>query len=114
MIIGLDVGGTHSDAVLFDSRGLVCDIKVPTNPDNLYETLLTAFDLLMEGQRPEDVKRLVLSTTLATNMVVQKTLPPVAMLVSGGPGVDPEHFRVGDHYYVVRGAPGTDRQSASR
>jgi N-methylhydantoinase A/oxoprolinase/acetone carboxylase beta subunit len=104
MIIGLDVGGTHSDAVLFDSRGLVRDIKVPTNPENLYETLLTAFDLLMEGQRPEDVKRLVLSTTLATNMVVQNTLPPVAMIVSGGPGIDPEHFSVGDHYYVVRGA----------
>jgi N-methylhydantoinase A len=100
MIIGLDVGGTHSDAVLFDSRGLVRDIKVPTNPDNLYETLLTAFDLLMEGQRAEDVKRLVLSTTLATNMVVQNTLPPVAMLVSGGPGHQPRTFsQSANHYY---------------
>ncbi|BDD86343.1 hydantoinase/oxoprolinase family protein [Desulfofustis limnaeus] len=104
MIIGLDVGGTHTDAVLFGSHGLARDVKVPTDPDNLYETVLTALDRLLENQKARDVKRLVLSTTLATNMVVQNTLPPVAMVVSGGPGIDPEHFRVGEHYYVVPGA----------
>ncbi len=104
MIIGLDVGGTHTDAVLFGAQGLARETKVSTDPDNLYETVLTALERLLDGVEATSVKRLVLSTTLATNMVVQDTLPPVAMIVAGGPGIDPEWFRVGEHYFVVRGA----------
>lgn len=104
MIIGLDVGGTHTDAVLLGTEGLVRDIKVATDPDRLYDTVISALDLLMAGQDANSVKRLVLSTTLATNLVVQKKLPPVALLVSAGPGIDPEHFRICEHYFRVRGA----------
>ncbi|SHO51223.1 hydantoinase/oxoprolinase family protein [Desulfopila aestuarii] len=104
MIIGLDVGGTHTDAVLIGAEGMVRDIKVNTDPERLYETVMSALDRLLAGQEVADVKRVVLSTTLATNMVVQDKLPPVAMVVSAGPGIDPEHFRVGSHYFRVKGA----------
>lgn len=104
MIIGLDVGGTHTDAVLLDTGGLVRDIKVATDPNKLYDTVMNALDLLLDGQDVADVKRMVLSTTLATNLVVQDGLPPAALLVSAGPGIDPQHFCIGDHYYRVSGA----------
>ncbi len=104
MIIGLDVGGTHTDAVLLGKEGVVQKIKVSTDPDHLFETLIAALKQLTENQDITKIKRLVLSTTLATNMVIQQQLPPVAVLVSAGPGIDPEYFRIGDHYHIVEGA----------
>jgi N-methylhydantoinase A len=104
MIIGLDVGGTHTDAVLLGAEGLVREVKVATDPANLFETVLLALESLMVGVEKDAVKRLVLSTTLATNLVVQKKLPPVAMLVAGGPGIHPDNFRTNDHYFTVSGA----------
>lgn len=104
MIIGLDVGGTHTDAVLLGAGGLVRDVKVATDPARLYETVISALDLLLDGQEAGEVKRVVLSTTLATNLVVQNKLPTTGLLVSAGPGIDPEHFRIGEHYHRVCGA----------
>jgi N-methylhydantoinase A/oxoprolinase/acetone carboxylase beta subunit len=104
MIIGLDVGGTHTDAVLVGKEGLIHSVKVATDPDQLLSTIIKALRQLTENQAIGDIERLVLSTTLATNLVVQKKLPPVAVLVSAGPGIDPEYFRIGDHYHVVQGA----------
>ncbi|MFV0438683.1 MAG: hydantoinase/oxoprolinase family protein [Desulfopila sp.] len=104
MIIGLDVGGTHTDAILLGAQGLVHQVKVNTDALHLYETIISAFDRLLVDQDMTEVKRVVLSTTLATNMVVQGGLPPAGMVVCGGPGLDPELFRVGPHYFRVRGA----------
>lgn len=103
VIIGLDVGGTHTDAVLLGGEGLIRDVKVNTDPADLYVTVMSALEQLLEGQDVDAVRRVVLSTTLATNMVVQHDLPRVGMVVAAGPGLDPEHFRQGE-YYRVRGA----------
>ena len=104
MIIGLDVGGTHTDVVLLDKEGLVRQIKVPTNPLDLFATVLTGLEQITAGIDPAHIRRAVLSTTLATNRIVQKRIPEVGMIVSAGPGLDPELFRTGEHYHVVRGA----------
>ncbi len=104
MIIGLDVGGTHTDAVLYGKAGLVRDIKVFTDHGDLFATVLRALERLLDGVDSADVKRMVLSTTLATNLIVQNNLPAVAMVVAAGPGIDPLNFQIGDHYFVVRGA----------
>lgn len=104
VIIGLDVGGTHTDAVLIGRQGLVRDVKVSTDPDRLYDTVIEALTRLLADQDVAEVRRVVLSTTLATNMVVQDKLPPAALVVAAGPGLDPEMFRVGPHYYRVQGA----------
>ncbi len=47
-----------------------------------------------EGIDPEKINRVVLSTTLTTNAIVQGNIPPVGMIVSGGPGIVPEDFAV--------------------
>ncbi len=105
MIIGLDVGGTHTDAVLISRNGGVeKKVKVPTDPDDLFKSVLSGFNLLMGDTDPGRVKRVVISTTLTTNALVQQTMEPVGMIVSAGPGIDPEFFRTGDHYYPVAGS----------
>ncbi len=104
MIIGLDVGGTHTDVILLDGKQLVREIKIPTDPDNLFHTMLAGLDGVIEGIDPKSIQRAVLSTTLATNLIAQQKLPDVGIVVAGGPGIDPRHFRTNSSYYVVDGA----------
>jgi len=104
MIIGLDVGGTHTDVVLLGIEGLVRQIKVPTNSSDLFATVLTGLEKITEGIDPARISRAVLSTTLTTNRIVQGRIPDVGMIVSAGPGMDPELFRTGPHYHTVAGA----------
>ncbi|BBO87950.1 hydantoinase/oxoprolinase family protein [Desulfosarcina ovata] len=103
MIIGLDVGGTHTDVVLLGQEGLVRQNKVSTNPADLFTTVLSGLEKITDGIDPQCIKRVVLSTTLATNRIVQQRMPDVGMIISAGPGMDPELFRTGPHYHVVSG-----------
>ena len=104
MIIGLDVGGTHTDVVLLGDEGLISEIKVPTEPDHLFNSVLSGLEKATAGIDPQKIKRVVLSTTLTTNAIAQNKLPPVGMLVSAGPGIDPESFSTNRHFRVVPGA----------
>jgi N-methylhydantoinase A len=104
MIIGLDVGGTHTDVVLLGDSGLVREIKVPTDQENLFKTVLAGLEAIIDGIDPHQIRRIVLSTTLTTNAIAQKKLPPVGMIVSSGPGVDPDFYRTNLHYYAVAGS----------
>jgi N-methylhydantoinase A/oxoprolinase/acetone carboxylase beta subunit len=104
MIVGLDVGGTHTDVVLLGNEGLLKEIKVLTDSSDLYRTVLTGLEKLLEGVEPAKINRIVLSTTLTTNAIVQKKLPQVGMIVSSGPGIDPKFFRTNSHYFAVSGS----------
>ena len=104
MIIGLDVGGTHTDVVLLNRQGIVRDIKVPTDTSNLFGTVLEGLAKVMTGVEPEAVRRVVLSTTLTTNAIVQKKIPDVGIIVSSGPGIDPRCFQTGDNFFTVSGS----------
>jgi N-methylhydantoinase A len=103
MIIGLDVGGTHTDVVLLGKTGIIREFKIPTNQSDLFETVLAGLSQITTGIDPKQIMRVVFSTTLTTNAIVQEKTPPVGMLVATGPGIDPELFRVSDHYHVVAG-----------
>ncbi|MGD8520523.1 MAG: hydantoinase/oxoprolinase family protein [Desulfobacterales bacterium] len=104
MIIGLDVGGTHTDAVLLGNNGLEKEIKVLTDPSNLFHSVTTALDGVTSDIDPRTIKRIVLSTTLTTNAIVQKRLPDVGIIVSSGPGIDPEFYRTNENYFAVSGS----------
>jgi N-methylhydantoinase A/oxoprolinase/acetone carboxylase beta subunit len=104
MIIGLDVGGTHTDVVLIDRGGLQREVKVRTDPSDLFQSVLSGLDAITKGIDPLGISRIVLSTTLTTNAIVQNKLPPVGMIVSSGPGIDPEFYRTNAHYFTVRGS----------
>ncbi len=103
MIIGLDVGGTHTDVVLVGREGLMRQVKVPTNPSNLFATVLSGLEKITDGIDLDRINRAVLSTTLATNRIVQNQIPEVGVIVSAGPGMDPALFAIGPHYYTVGG-----------
>lgn len=107
MIIGLDVGGTHTDAVLLGyngNRGIIREIKVLTDHSDLFNTVLEGLEKVTEGVDPKEITRAVLSTTLTTNAIVQHKTPEVGMIVSGGPGIDPELFRTNKYYFSVSGS----------
>jgi N-methylhydantoinase A/oxoprolinase/acetone carboxylase beta subunit len=65
---------------------------------------LSGLDAITQDTDPSDIDRIVLSTTLTTNAIVQKKILPVGMIVSSGPGIDPEHYRTNAHYFAVAGS----------
>jgi N-methylhydantoinase A len=102
MILGLDVGGTQTDAVLIDEGRIVAAAKTPTS-DDLLATLRTALDQILAGADPARLTRMAFSTTMATNAIVEDRLDPAGMIVSSGPGMNPAWFSVGPSYHVVEG-----------
>jgi len=102
MILGIDVGGTRTDSVIIDERGVFLYNKTDTKED-LLETLDIALRELIRlgGEIPID--RAVFSTTLATNAIVQDRLQPTGVMVMAGPGIDPMAFEVGPSYHVIDG-----------
>jgi N-methylhydantoinase A/oxoprolinase/acetone carboxylase beta subunit len=104
MIIGLDVGGTHTDVVLVDKTALIRQIKVPTDASDLFKSVLAGLTAITKNHNPNKIDRIVLSTTLTTNAIVQGKIPPVGMIVAGGPGIDPEFYRTNSNYFAVTGS----------
>lgn len=47
-------------------------MKVPTQNDNLLNSLLAALDPLLEAVQDNELDRIVLSTTLITNLIATK------------------------------------------
>jgi N-methylhydantoinase A/oxoprolinase/acetone carboxylase beta subunit len=117
MIIGLDVGGTHTDVVLIGEGCIQRQIKVPTDPSNLFDSVWTGLDVVTRDINPERLQRIVLSTTLTTNLLVERKFTEPGMIVSSGPGMDAESFRTGPFYFTVSGSinhRGSEIQSVDR
>lgn len=104
MFIGIDVGGTYTDAVLTDGHKIIGKKKFLTRHDDLLSSLLGALDAVMAGQDITRVRRVVLSTTLVTNIIAEKKYPPVALVLAPGPGLNPAEYRFGTLTKVVAGA----------
>lgn len=104
MRIGIDIGGTHTDAVLIDGTRLVAAAKAPTLPDNLLASITGVLEAILAGHDPRRVRTLNLSTTLSTNAIVTGAIERVAVLVVGGPGISAETYRIGDHFHLISGS----------
>lgn len=108
MIIGIDVGGTHTDGVLVKKENSDYKIdavaKVKTDPDNLKSSILEVIDTLTEKINNQKIERLVLSTTLVTNAIYQKKYQPVALILIPGPGLNPEYLKYGEENLIVEGS----------
>lgn len=103
MIIGIDVGGTYTDAALIKEQAVVSWAKTPTRPD-LLATLLEVLDQVMVGVDPAKIERIGLSTTLITNLIAEDKVEPVALLAIPGPGVNPREFPVFRDAHLLQGA----------
>ena len=86
--LGIDVGGTNTDAVLVDeNRAVVADIKYPTSAD-IYDGILGAMRTVLEvsGVDPTQIHQAMLGTTQCTNAIVErKHLAPIGILRIGAP-----------------------------
>ncbi|WP_219463723.1 hydantoinase/oxoprolinase N-terminal domain-containing protein, partial [Nonomuraea rhizosphaerae] len=85
--IGIDVGGTNTDAVVLDAADrVIAKAKRPTTPD-VTEGLRAALDaVLAELSSWERVGRVMLGTTHATNAILERrNLGRVAVLRLGAP-----------------------------
>ncbi|MDR1081174.1 MAG: hypothetical protein LBQ79_09510 [Deltaproteobacteria bacterium] len=104
MFMGVDVGGTHTDAVLLDSGFKTrSTAKVPTGTD----LIATLKDVVAEVTRGSDsrlVERLAVSTTLGLNSLLTGTADPVGIIVTGGPGLAPDSSMLGACGMRVLGA----------
>jgi N-methylhydantoinase A/oxoprolinase/acetone carboxylase beta subunit len=102
--IGIDIGGTHTDAVLIDGSRLIAAAKTATNSENLLASICQTLGDILAGQNPALVRTINLSTTLSTNAIITGTTEPVGVLVSGGPGIASKNYRIGAHYHSIYGS----------
>ncbi|MFB4168352.1 hydantoinase/oxoprolinase N-terminal domain-containing protein [Virgibacillus sp. JSM 102003] len=114
--IGIDVGGTHTDAVILDEAyNVISEIKSPTSADvssGIYKALHEV--VASSSVSVENINYAMLGTTHCTNAIVErKRLNNIAVIRIGAPatlaikpllGV-PEDLKeiLGKYMYIVRG-----------
>ena len=103
MILGIDVGGTHTDSVLMNGRKIIRKSKVLTDKENILNCVMMATEAVAKPEDIKNLQRIVLSTTLTTNAVVQNQLDPVGLVVMNGPGVSPKDLPLYDKANYVAG-----------
>ncbi len=84
--VGIDVGGTFTDAVLMKGNQIVNQAKVPTNSDDLLQTIMSALDNLRVSEG-KPVDKITVSTTLVTNAILQGNLPKTELCLFPGNGM---------------------------
>jgi N-methylhydantoinase A/oxoprolinase/acetone carboxylase beta subunit len=122
--IGIDVGGTNTDAVLVDGTRVLAAVKTATTPD-VTSGIVAALSSLVQGHGgPLDVQAVMIGTTHFTNAVVEgKRLMPTAAVRLGLPAtaalppmVDwPERLKqaLGNHVYLCHGGHEFDGRAIS-
>ena len=86
--LGIDVGGTNTDAVILDEENrVIADIKCPTSPD-IYEGIVGALKNVLDvsGVDRAQIGQAMLGTTQCTNAIVErKNLAKIGILRIGAP-----------------------------
>lgn len=88
ILLGLDTGGTYTDAVLFDpDQGVLASAKALTTKHNLSIGLKGAIEKVLPhlpaGIRPAEIALVSMSTTLATNAIVEAHGAPICLILAG-------------------------------
>lgn len=88
MLLGIDVGGTFTDAVLVASGRILASSKMPTTHHNLLEGILSALDAVLPAADNNQLERVALSTTIVTNALIEDRTDKVGLCLIPGPGID--------------------------
>src|SRR5262245_37562147 len=115
MRIGVDVGGTNTDAVLVDGRDVIAEAKTPTTPD-VTAGIVTALRSVVEASGVEvaRVQAVMIGTTHFTNAVVEaRRLAPTGVIRLGLPATEalppmtgwpaPLRAALGEHVHLCHG-----------
>ena len=115
MHIGVDVGGTNTDAVLLNGTEVLASVKAPTTVDVGSGVVGAISDILRQsGADPAQIQSVMIGTTQFTNAFVEgKKLVPVAVFRAALPATEgvlpmidfPPHLtrQIGTQSYLVRG-----------
>ena len=90
MLLGIDVGGTFTDAVLLDGAVVAAQAKVPTTHEDVLRCVLAALDRVLpkNAEQVQALERVVISSTIVTNALTENKLAPVFLGVITGPGMN--------------------------
>src|ERR1700759_3384407 len=85
MLLGVDVGGTFTDAVLLDD-GTVHTAKVPTTPGEESQGVMAAIDavLAVAGARAGDIDEFNHGMTVGTNALLEERGARTALIATRG------------------------------
>jgi N-methylhydantoinase A len=85
VLLGVDVGGTFTDAVVFDGRSLYT-AKAPTTPDDQSRGVLTAIEAALDraGAAASDVDGFAHGMTVATNALLTERGARTALIATAG------------------------------
>jgi N-methylhydantoinase A len=85
MLLGVDVGGTFTDAVLYDGRE-VHTAKAPTTPDDQSRGVVSAVDAALEraGVSAQDVEGFAHGMTVGTNALLEERGARTALVATEG------------------------------
>ena len=85
MLLGVDVGGTFTDAVLLDGT-CMHTAKVPTTPGEQSEGVLDAITAVLgrAGAKPSQLERFAHGMTVATNALLEGTTARTALIATEG------------------------------
>jgi N-methylhydantoinase A len=85
--LGVDIGGTFTDAMLLDeATGAMRICKVPTTPGDPSRGFLEATQRILHeaGVAADDVRYVVHATTVATNAIIEGKLAPTGFITTEG------------------------------
>src|SRR4051812_16897056 len=93
MLLGVDVGGTFTDAAILDGDRLTT-AKAPTTPDDQSRGVIDAVHAALDeaGARASDITRFVHGVTVATNALLEGRVAKTALFATEG-FVDLEELR---------------------
>lgn len=89
MLLGIDVGGTFTDAVIVSEGKVLAATKTATTHSDLLQGIFCAIDTVLRDT-PGTIERVTLSTTVVTNSLVEGKTDPVGLVVIPGPGLNIE------------------------
>ncbi len=86
MLLGVDVGGTFTDAVLVDGDSALHTAKVPSTPSQESVGVLEAVRLVLAsaGAQPGDVARFAHGMTVATNALLEGRTARTTLVATAG------------------------------
>lgn len=86
MLLGVDVGGTFTDAVLIGEDAALYTAKVPSTPSHQSEGVLDAIRLVLSraGLEARDISRFAHGMTVATNALLEGHTARTALIATAG------------------------------
>lgn len=88
MLLGIDVGGTFTDAVLIGRGQIIAQAKRKTTHESVLHGILDALDEVLQKQEVYTIERAVISSTIVTNALAEGKTEPVFLAVMPGPGMN--------------------------